>query len=111
MTREVAHLQQFTAALNSIEENFPPGKLPGDDRFTTLAFNMSNGGADRRGPWNEGQGPWPDGVEWDYVDDPAGKKWAGSARAKNKGADRSPGGSPDVESERVFSHQEHVPVR
>src|SRR6201999_2821495 len=30
MTREVAHYQQFTAALNELPVNFPPGKLPGD---------------------------------------------------------------------------------
>ncbi|MGY3212522.1 Mn-containing catalase [Mucilaginibacter sp. HD30] len=28
MTREVAHYQQFEAALNSIQPNFPPGVLP-----------------------------------------------------------------------------------
>src|SRR6201995_1396711 len=57
MTREVAHYQQFTAALNELPVNFPPGKLPGDPRFQNVAFNMSNGGEPVRGPWNEGQGP------------------------------------------------------
>jgi Mn-containing catalase len=27
-------------------------------------------GEDARGPWNEGQGPWPAGEEWEYIDDP-----------------------------------------
>ncbi len=58
MTREVTHYQQFTAALNELPVNFPPGQLPGDPRFQNVAFNMSNGDGSVRGPWNEGQGPW-----------------------------------------------------
>src|SRR5436309_3382768 len=54
MTREVAHYQQFTAALNELPVNFPPGTLAGDNRFQNVAFNMSNGDGDVRGPWNEG---------------------------------------------------------
>jgi len=27
MTREITHFQQFTAGLNNIEPNFPPGQL------------------------------------------------------------------------------------
>ena len=30
MTREIAHYQQFTAALNELPVNFPPGTLAGD---------------------------------------------------------------------------------
>jgi Mn-containing catalase len=33
MTREVAHQKMFEAALASIEENFPPGTLAGDDKL------------------------------------------------------------------------------
>ncbi len=69
MTREITHFQQFSAALATIEPNFPPGVLQGDPRYTHLAFDMSNGSS-FRGPWNEGQGPWPKGEEWVYVDDP-----------------------------------------
>lgn len=69
MTREVAHFQMFTAALESIQPNFPPGVLQGDPRYTHTFFNMSNG-ADARGPWNEGRGPWAAGEKWEYVDDP-----------------------------------------
>lgn len=69
MTREIAHFQQFAAALGTIEPNFPPGVLQGDPRFTHLYFNMSNGES-ARGPWNEGNGPWPQGESWVYVDDP-----------------------------------------
>jgi Mn-containing catalase len=60
MTREVAHQKSFEKALYTIEPNFPPGKLPGDPRFTDTYFNMSQGGPERRGPWNQGE-------QWDYV--------------------------------------------
>jgi len=69
MTREISHSQMFTAALADIQPNFPPGVLQGDPRFTHTYYNMSNG-VSVRGPWNQGQGPWPDGQEWVYVDDP-----------------------------------------
>jgi Mn-containing catalase len=108
MTREVTHLQQFTAALNAIEENFPPGKLPGDQRFEKLAFNFSNGSPTIRGPWNEGQGPWPKGQAWDYVDDPM-KAWVNSDLRKNQGEKKAPGGTPAVKDEKSFTHQDYVP--
>jgi Mn-containing catalase len=62
MTREVAHQKSFEKALYAISPNFPPGKLPGDERFTDTYFNMSQGEGDQRGPWNEGEG-------WQYVTD------------------------------------------
>jgi Mn-containing catalase len=52
MTREIAHQQQFEKALYSMVPSFPPGKLPGDPRFTNVYFNMSQGEGDARGPWN-----------------------------------------------------------
>jgi Mn-containing catalase len=36
MTREIAHQKMFEAALASITDNFPPGKLPGDERLAHL---------------------------------------------------------------------------
>ena len=69
MTREIAHFQQFAAALATIEPNFPPAIMQGDLRFTHTYFNMSNG-EDSRGPWNAGEGPWPTGEEWEYIEDP-----------------------------------------
>jgi len=62
MTREVAHQKSFEKALYSIEPNFPPGKLPGDPRFTNVYFNMSQGEGDARGSWNQGK-------EWQFVSD------------------------------------------
>jgi len=70
MTREIAHFQMFWAALESIKPNFPPGVLQGDPRFTHAYYNMSDGKEDKRGPWNQGQGPWGSGEEWDYIEDP-----------------------------------------
>ncbi len=69
MTREVTHMQVFTAALASIKENFPPGVLEPDPRSSHVYFNMSDG-VTARGPWNQGQGPWPSGEEWVFVEDP-----------------------------------------
>ncbi len=70
MTREIAHFQMFTAALADIAENFPPGSLKGDPRYTHVYLNMSDGGPAIRGPWNEGAGPWKDGGHWEYVEEP-----------------------------------------
>jgi Mn-containing catalase len=69
MTREIAHMQMFTAALNTIQPNFPPGVLEGDPRYTHTYYNMSNGRSSR-GPWNQGQGPWGPGESWEYIEDP-----------------------------------------
>jgi Mn-containing catalase len=69
MTREISHFQMFSAALETIQPNFPPGVLQGDPRHTHTYFNLSNG-ASARGPWNDGQGPWPAGEHWVYIDDP-----------------------------------------
>lgn len=52
MSREIAHLQSFEKALHSIQPNFPPGKAPGEPRFNTMYFNLSQGDGDMRGPWN-----------------------------------------------------------
>jgi Mn-containing catalase len=52
MTREVAHQISFEKALYSMQPNFPPGKLPPDPRFARVYFDMSQGEADQRGPWN-----------------------------------------------------------
>ena len=69
MTREIAHQQMFTAALDTIQPNFPPGVLEGDPRYTHTYYNMSNGRSSR-GPWNQGQGPWGPGESWEYIEDP-----------------------------------------
>jgi Mn-containing catalase len=61
MTREIAHQKSFEKALYAIQPSFPPGKLPGDQRFASTYFNMSSGDGEVRGPWNQGDG-------WNFVD-------------------------------------------
>jgi Mn-containing catalase len=63
MTREIAHQKSFEKALHSIQPNFPQGKLPGVPAFTSVYYQMSQGGLETRGPWNEGP-------EWEFVSDP-----------------------------------------
>jgi len=86
MTREIAHQKSFEKALYSIEPNFPPGKLPGDQRFKDLYVNMSQGEGDSRGPWN--QGP-----QWKYFSERDPQKAAdgrdGSAEVELPKADRA----------------------
>lgn len=68
MTREVAHYQQFEAALDSIQPNFPPGVFQTDPKYSNLYYNTSKG-EDARGPWNEGRSTQLK-EEWQYIDDP-----------------------------------------
>jgi Mn-containing catalase len=65
MTREIAHQKSFEKALYSIEDNFPPGKLPGIEKYASTYVNTSTGEGDMEGPWNSGE-------EWQRVDDVAG---------------------------------------
>jgi Mn-containing catalase len=67
MTREVAHYKMFEAALDSIPNNFPPGVLAADPRYTQQVYNLSDGAV--RGPWNEGEMPGM-GKEWIFVEQP-----------------------------------------
>jgi Mn-containing catalase len=58
----VAHQKSFEKALYSIEDNFPPGKLPGIEKYANLYVNTSQGEGDADGPWNSG-------AQWERVDD------------------------------------------
>ncbi|MBU3077536.1 manganese catalase family protein [Sphingomonas quercus] len=62
MTREVAHQKSFEKALYSIENNFPPGKLPGIEEYANIYVNASQGEGDMTGPWNSGP-------QWERIDD------------------------------------------
>jgi Mn-containing catalase len=62
MTREIAHQKSFEKALYSIEDNFPPGKLPGVEKYANMYVNTSQGEGDMQGPWNSGD-------QWHRVDD------------------------------------------
>lgn len=68
MTREVAHYQQFEAALNSIQPNFPPGIFQTNPCYSNLYYNMSKD-EDSRGPWNEGESTQLKET-WQYINDP-----------------------------------------
>ena len=69
---------------------------------------MSNGnGQSVRGPWNEGQGPWPEGMEWDYVEKPE-EQWLGPSLRTNTGAETNPDGEPAVDGEKPFTHEQHT---
>ena len=64
MTREIAHQKSFEKALHSIQPKLPQGKLPGVPEFTSVYYNMSQGSEPAvRGPWNEGG-------DWKFVEDP-----------------------------------------
>jgi Mn-containing catalase len=101
MTREIAHFQQFSAALDTIQPNFPPGVMQGDLRFTHTYFNMSNDEEDARGPWNKGKGPWEKGEEWEYVDDPERQveETAGQVNKAIAGHERNPKAVKKLERE------------
>jgi Mn-containing catalase len=100
MTREIAHFQQFNAALATIEPNFPPGVLQGDLRFTHTYFNMSND-EDARGPWNQGKGPWQKGEQWEYIEDPTAqvRETAGQAEKEIEGHNRDDKAAKALERE------------
>ncbi|MCC8061628.1 MAG: manganese catalase family protein [Rikenellaceae bacterium] len=89
MTREVAHFQQFEAALGTVKPNFPPGVLQSDPRYSNLYYNSSCG-EDARGPWNEGTSIGF-GEEWQYIEDPLEHVLAteGLTDIEPKGTDRT----------------------
>ncbi|NWK90333.1 manganese catalase family protein [Raoultella terrigena] len=62
MTREAAHQLSFEKALQSIRNNFPPGKLPPVEEYTNKYYNMSDG-EEIRGSWNSDE-------YFDYVKSP-----------------------------------------
>ncbi|MEX8548059.1 MAG: manganese catalase family protein [Mucilaginibacter sp.] len=89
MTREVAHYQQFEAALSTIQPNFPPGILQSDPRHSNTYYNMSNG-AEVRGPWNSGESSQL-GETWQYIADPIQyvRETSGLQGLKPTGTDRT----------------------
>lgn len=87
MTREIAHQKSFEKALYAIEDNFPPGKLPGVEKYANMYVNASQGEGDMDGPWNSGE-------QWDRIDDlnhvlPADDGGDGTASVKLGSADNA----------------------
>jgi Mn-containing catalase len=109
MTREIAHFQQFGAALATIEPNLPPGVLQGDLRFTHTYFNMSPS-EDARGPWNKGKGPWESGEQWEYIEDPVAQvqKTKGQAEKEIEGHDRDEKATKKLERELAAQRSSEV---
>jgi Mn-containing catalase len=109
MTREIAHFQQFTAALSTIEPNFPPGIMQGDLRFTHTYYNMSPS-EDHRGPWNKGKGPWETGEQWEYVDDVVAQVEATEGQSEKgiEGHDRDDKATKKLERELAKQRAEEV---
>lgn len=109
MTREIAHFQQFAAALETIQPNFPPANLQGDVRFTHSYFNMSHGD-DARGPWNEGNGPWPEDESWEYIGDPCVqvKETVGQDLKLAEGNSRDPKAEKKLEKQLAKQHSAEV---
>ncbi len=92
MTREVTHYQQFEAALETIQPNFPPGVYQTSPRYSNLYFNLSKGN-DARGPWNEGVSSQLD-EEWRYIEKPLEE-----VRSTNGLLQCEPKGTPRTEKE------------
>jgi len=89
MAREIAHFQQFEAALDTISPNFPPGVRQGDPRYCNIYSDHSAGG-DARGPWNEGESTGL-GEQWRYVENPCefSCETDGLTSLKPEGTDRT----------------------
>lgn len=89
MTREVAHFQQFEAALDTIQPNFPPGIFQTNPKYSNVYYNTSKG-EDARGPWNEGTSTQLQ-EEWQYVEDPLEKvrETDGLLEAEPEGTERT----------------------
>ncbi|MCF5915779.1 manganese catalase family protein [Xanthomonas perforans] len=100
MTREVAHQKSFEKALYSIEPNFPPGKLPGDPRFTDKYYNTSQGEGDMIGPWNAGE-------QWEVVADREAQAAVdGGDGSATVALDATQTAALDAMSERLLSNPE-----
>lgn len=99
MTREIAHYQQFEAALETIQPNFPPGVLQTSPKYSNLYFNTSKG-EDARGPWNEGESTQLK-EEWQYIENPLEEveRTNGLVDRKPEGTDRTEKGVYEMDKE------------
>ncbi len=90
LTREVAHYQQFQAALETIQSNFPMGVRQSDPRYSNIYSNHSIDDMPVRAPWNEGKSTGLN-EEWIYVEDPRAMSIAteGLTEIEPRGTDRT----------------------
>ncbi len=89
MTREITHYQQFEAALNTIQPNFPPGILQGNERYSNRHYNMSKGDK-YEGPWKQGKSTQLK-EEWQEIESACreAKETDGMLNLKPEGTDRT----------------------
>jgi Mn-containing catalase len=70
MTREIAHMKAFTAALESLgKPRFMIGKVPPTPGLVDQFFDDSTGAGDEGEP--DSRGPWNEGGDWTFVRAPA----------------------------------------
>ncbi|MBP3669114.1 MAG: manganese catalase family protein [Bacteroides sp.] len=109
MAREVTHYQQFEAALETIQPNFPPAILQTSPKYSNLYFNMSKGGDDTRGPWNEGTSSQL-GEEWQYIECPKDevRRTNGLVNRKPEGTHRTEEGIRKIEKKLAKERSEEI---
>lgn len=109
MAREVTHYQQFEAALETIQPNFPPAILQTSPKYSNLYFDMSKGGDDTRGPWNEGTSSQL-GEEWQYIECPKEEvqRTNGLVNRKLEGTHRTEEGIRKIEKKLAKERSEEI---
>jgi Mn-containing catalase len=70
MTREIAHMKMFEAALAAIPDNFPPGKLPGDQKlghaYIADSGHFGENGGQPGGPDTDGFALAEQNTDWGF---------------------------------------------
>ena len=109
MAREVTHYQQFEAALETIQPNFPPAILQTSPKYSNLYFDMSKGGDNTRGPWNEGTSSQL-GEEWQYIECPKEEvqRTNGLVNRKPEGTHRTEEGIRKIEKKLAKERSEEI---
>jgi len=108
MAREVTHYQQFEAALETIQPNFPPAILQTSPKYSNLYFNLSKGG-EARGPWNEGPSSQLN-EEWQYIECPKDevRRTNGLVNREPKGTHRTEEGIRKIEKKLAKERSEEI---
>lgn len=95
MTREITHMKAFAAALESMGKGrFTIGQIPPTEGLVDQFFNDSTGDGehgeiDARGPWNQG-------AEWQFVENPAFQELRGSVNGQSTSTSSAPGMIQDL---------------
>ena len=90
MTREITHMQAFTAALESLgKDRFSIGSLPPTPELVNQYFDDSTGMGDRGEP--NARGPWNEGGDWELVEAPAFKEVESEEKGTRQASDGAVG--------------------